>query len=193
MAQSQINRNKKCSICLDNLDDINKYSCKKCKNEFHTNCVQEWINSQIQNRQKVTCPLCRATLKKDTKGNRLSNYVMNRNVHNTHNTHYVSLSLDERLNIMTYDTIQCIFKYMFKFLLVIIGILLLWYISNINYSNIPTPCIPIREEINDNGECQWDPVSWCANRGYIWFKSENYGSICNTDFCYRKIYTNNYY
>ena len=184
MDQSQINCDKKCSICLDILN-TSKYSCKKCKNEFHNICIHTWMNSQLQKRQKVTCPLCRATLKKDIKGNRLPNYAINLNAQR--------LSLDEHLDITTYDIIQCIFKYMFKFLLVIIGILLLWYMINIYYSNIPTPCIPIREEINDNGECQWDPVNWCTKRGYIWFKSENYGSICNTDFCYRKIYTNNYY
>lgn len=189
MDQSQINRDKECSICLDNLN-TSKYSCKKCKNEFHTNCFQEWINSQIKKRQKVTCPLCRVTLKKDTKGNKLSNYGMNQNVYNTD---YVNLDLDELLYITTYDIIECMFKYMFKFLLVIIGILLLWYMINIYYTNFPTPCVPIREEINDNGECQWDPSLWCAKRGYIWFKSENYGSICNTDFCYRTTYTNNYY
>ena len=48
--------------------------------------------------------------------------------------------------------------------------------------------IRIREEIHDYGLCQWDPQSWCANRGYTWYKSETMGPLCNIDYCYRITY-----
>ena len=177
--QFQNTQDKQCSVCLDNIN-TNEFSCKKCKNEFHDDCIQKWVNIQNRRRQKVTCPMCRATLKQDTERNRIIYNLPRR-------TQYIP-------NDMGLDNyIEKIVTFIFNFLIALLGIILLVFLANKYYTNFPTPCVPIREEINDKGECQWDPSLWCANRGYIWFKSENHGSLCNTDFCYKITYTNNYY
>ena len=66
---------------------------------------------------------------------------------------------------------------------------------NINYISIMAMLIIVyfiiqqfREEIHDNGACQWDAKEWCSSRGYTWFKSENNGQLCNTDYCYRYVF-----
>jgi|LakMenEpi03Aug12_release.lakeMendotaPanAssembly.Ray.scaffolds.fasta_scaffold2309458_1 hypothetical protein len=66
-------------------------------------------------------------------------------------------------------------KYNTTFIYYIILFLLTLYLFNF---------IEIFYVINDNGICQWDAKQWCSDRGYIWFKSENHGSLCNTDYCY---------
>ena len=65
---------------------------------------------------------------------------------------------------------------------VVIVLFLLYIITNC------IPWIPVRDEINDDGRCQWDAIAWCKSRGYTWFKSENKGSMCDIDYCYRITY-----
>lgn len=48
--------------------------------------------------------------------------------------------------------------------------------------------IRIKEEIHDYGLCQWDAQAWCANQGYIWYKSRTMGPLCDIDYCYRITY-----
>jgi len=44
-----------CSICLDNLNNINisKYKIEECGHEFHSNCLLNWFKTRND------CPLCR--------------------------------------------------------------------------------------------------------------------------------------
>lgn len=51
-----INKEEKCSICLENLDDIN-IKKTNCNHLFHKQCIYEWINNN-----KTTCPLCRENI-----------------------------------------------------------------------------------------------------------------------------------
>ena len=55
--------------------------------------------------------------------------------------------------------------------------------------------IKVREEINDNGACQFNAQLWCtAQGGYTWYKSEPNGVIlCNIDYCYRNSYFGFYF
>lgn len=47
-----------CSICDDEMDTESELlkACNKCKNKFHGNCIQQWLDFK----PNQTCPLCRA-------------------------------------------------------------------------------------------------------------------------------------
>lgn len=48
------NNSKKCIICFN--DKNLSFQCYQCKNLFHTNCINTWIN------ENPTCPFCRYNL-----------------------------------------------------------------------------------------------------------------------------------
>ena len=45
--------NKVCCICLDKFEDTDKIVILECKHKFHTNCILNWFNKELN------CPLCR--------------------------------------------------------------------------------------------------------------------------------------
>ena len=45
-----------CSICLENINDSIRIKPFKCDHEFHSECVNKWINDY----SKYSCPYCRA-------------------------------------------------------------------------------------------------------------------------------------
>ena len=59
-----------CTICIDdiNLKDYenkkhsNKIVIPNCGHIYHTNCLNEWVRSQILNGQQPTCPTCRVVI-----------------------------------------------------------------------------------------------------------------------------------
>lgn len=66
-SEDKSNEGKSCSICLDELLIIND-DCKnkqkniinlKCDHRFHLDCVNPWINHQIEGSYDPSCPLCR--------------------------------------------------------------------------------------------------------------------------------------
>jgi hypothetical protein len=54
-----------CSICIEqiNLETFklksNKLIFLNCNHVFHTECMQQWVKSQVKQINKPTCPLCR--------------------------------------------------------------------------------------------------------------------------------------
>ena len=50
-----------CSICLSNLQSMfsKKYITLECGHSFHQNCFKSYLESKKEQKQIVTCPLCR--------------------------------------------------------------------------------------------------------------------------------------
>jgi hypothetical protein len=44
-----------CSVCLENLKSIKPITTTFCNHQFHTDCLNKWLNDYLKN----TCPLCR--------------------------------------------------------------------------------------------------------------------------------------
>ena len=49
-----------CTICLSN-NDKNSIILL-CHHRFHSNCINQWIQTSIDNRNSIQCPLCRVTI-----------------------------------------------------------------------------------------------------------------------------------
>lgn len=43
-----------CLICLESMNDTNKYMLEPCNHEFHTHCIVQWLRYK-----NYTCPTCR--------------------------------------------------------------------------------------------------------------------------------------
>jgi len=63
MSKSNPKNDEKCSICLENLSQNVCGKIKICNHEFHLDCINQWTNSQINNRISMSCPLCRAEIR----------------------------------------------------------------------------------------------------------------------------------
>ena len=49
----------KCCICLEEINDKQKYISLKCEHVFHQECLMEWIKTQQNSKHDSNCPLCR--------------------------------------------------------------------------------------------------------------------------------------
>ena len=56
-----MNNNNCCSICIDTRENNKDFSCSQCKNSFHQDCINQWINTS----KNPTCPICRYKFQND--------------------------------------------------------------------------------------------------------------------------------
>ena len=52
-------KNKCCSICLEEYENENKILKYPCGHIFHDNCIDTWINTEVDMKITPSCPNCR--------------------------------------------------------------------------------------------------------------------------------------
>ena len=57
--------NTNCPICSRNMKSF--VTTTKCGHRFHNRCVRKWYGTKFANRQDVTCPMCRESIKANMK------------------------------------------------------------------------------------------------------------------------------
>ena len=52
--------NEICAICLENISSDDEYpNCFNCQHKFHSNCVNQWINTKLEEDTIPVCPTCK--------------------------------------------------------------------------------------------------------------------------------------
>jgi hypothetical protein len=51
-----------CSICYDDMTEETRHQTK-CFHFFHKSCMERWINSRRDSRERVSCPMCRTSVR----------------------------------------------------------------------------------------------------------------------------------
>ena len=61
VARIELEPDETCCVCYDTMNkEENLTFCRQgCGKNIHTECMERWVRHKVQNRQEITCPLCR--------------------------------------------------------------------------------------------------------------------------------------